>query len=157
MPEHLHRIIGSRHDLELGNGPWRALARRRIVDAVAGMHVVQRHPLLRLEVLRRVVRSTGIRANGSALRGLGRLYRNHAIEAVNLGHHPCSAKAAEVRTVSSAVPAKPILATVMAISIPRFYFGGRPQNRMKVPISRPAAKDQSPKVQAETTRTRSRC
>jgi len=32
----------------------------------------------------------------------------------------------------------------------------RPQNRMKVPISRPAAKDQSPKVQAETTRTRSR-
>jgi len=24
MPEHLHRIIGSRHDLELGNGPWRA-------------------------------------------------------------------------------------------------------------------------------------
>jgi len=33
----------------------------------------------------------------------------------------------------------------------------RPQNRMKVPISRPTAKDQSPKVQAETTRTRSRC
>jgi hypothetical protein len=87
MPEHLHRIIGSRHDLELCNGPWRALARRRIVDAVAGMHVVQRHPLLRLEVLRRVGRSTGIRADGSDLRGLGRLYRNHAIEAVNLGHH----------------------------------------------------------------------
>jgi hypothetical protein len=37
MPVHLHRIIGSRHDLELGNGPWRALARRRIADAVAGM------------------------------------------------------------------------------------------------------------------------
>jgi hypothetical protein len=32
-----------------------------------------------------------------------------------------------------------------------------PQNRMKVPISRPAAKDQSPKVQTEMTRTRSRC
>jgi hypothetical protein len=51
------------------------------------MHVVQRHPLLRLEVLRWVGRSTGIRADGSALRGLGRLYRNRAIEAVNLGHH----------------------------------------------------------------------
>jgi hypothetical protein len=56
MPERLHRIIGSRHDLELGNGPWRALAHRRIVDAVAGMNVVQRHPLLRLEFLRRVGR-----------------------------------------------------------------------------------------------------
>src|SRR6516165_7468699 len=86
MPEHLHRI-SSRHDLKLGNGPWRALACRRIVDAVAGMDVVQRHPLLRLEVLRRVGRSSGTRADGSALRGLGRLYRNHAIEAVNLGHH----------------------------------------------------------------------
>jgi len=80
------------------------------------MHVVQRHPHLRLEVLRRAGRSTAFAPTAPLCAGwVG------SIEIVRLRRSilvttPYSAKAAEVMTVSSAVPAKPILATVMAIS-----------------------------------------
>ena len=59
-----HRPDSVTNTLALERAPWRARAHRRIVDAVAGMDLVQRHPLLRLKVLRWVGRNTGIRADG---------------------------------------------------------------------------------------------
>ena len=59
--------------------------------------------------------------------------------------------------LAAPIEIRPHVCTALAAGLAHKPRGGRPQNRMKVPISRPAAKDQSPRVQAETTRTRSRC
>ena len=72
-------------------------------------------------------------------------------------HIRAAAGLAAVGRLLVPIEIRPHVGTPLAAGLAHKPRGGRPQNRMKVPISRPAAKDQSPRVQAETTRTRSRC